>query len=187
MKLIFALGNPEKRYDSTRHNVGYWLADFYAAESGSTWTEKSKFKAIVTEQGSGDEKVVIAKPTTYYNNVGESFRALLDFYNLDQSDVLIIADDLALPFGTIRTRIGGSDAGNNGIKSINMHGGAETNRLRIGIGNELKERMNDADFVLSRFSKNEAVVLTREAPAFLEIIAEFIEDNFNPTTHSFEV
>ena len=88
MKLIFALGNPEPKYDDTRHNVGFWLADHFAAKHNVDWIEKTKFKATVAELGIGDEKIIVAKPTTYYNEVGQSMRALTDFYKFAPADTV---------------------------------------------------------------------------------------------------
>ena len=107
MKLLFALGNPEPRSDNTRHNVGFFVADEFARRTGVTFGEKTKFKALIAETTIGGEKVIIAKPTTFYNLVGESYRALADFYKIAPEDTLVIADDLALPFGTMRLREGG--------------------------------------------------------------------------------
>ncbi len=183
MKLIFALGNPEARYDDTRHNSGFAVADRYAAQVSATFLPKAKFKALIAEYVASDQKILIAKPTTYYNNVGESYQAITNFYNIAPKDTLIIADDLALPFGTLRTRVGGSDAGNNGIKSINSRGGETSKRLRIGISNALREQLADADFVLSKFSADEQAELRHKQPQLTHIIEGFIADQFVPTTY----
>lgn len=185
MKLLIGLGNPETRYANTRHNAGFRVLDAYAAERGAVFQTKEKFHAQLAELTLGGEKVILAKPATYYNNSGEAARSLCDFYKLDPSDVLIIHDELALPFGTIRTRLGGSDAGNNGVKSITQHIGADTARIRIGIKNELRERLDDADFVLSHFTKDEDAslheTLVKKAIALIE---DFVAGDFEHTTHS---
>lgn len=183
MKLIFALGNPESRYSDTRHNVGFAVLNSYAEEQGATWQSKDKFKAQITELSAGGEKVILAKPTTYYNLVGESARALMDFYKLSPQDVLVVHDDLALDFGTIRTRIGGSGGGSNGIKSINTHGGETTFRLRIGIANDLSEQLAGADFVLSTFSSSESKQLPDIKKKVAEIIDDFVANKLEMTTH----
>src|SRR5690606_14619185 len=110
----------------TRHNIGYMAGNTFAKEQKVTFAEKPKFRAYIAEATIENEKVLLVKPTTFYNNVGESARALIDFYKLTPSeDFLVIHDDLALPFGTIRVRKKGSDAGNNGIKSLNAHTGSD--------------------------------------------------------------
>lgn len=183
MKLIIGLGNPESRYKYTRHNVGFFVLDSYAAEQGSTFQLKGKFKAEIAELTIDGEKVILAKPTTYYNHVGEAGQAITDFYKIDPSDILIVHDELALPFGTIRTRIGGSDAGNNGIKSLNQYLGSDTARIRIGIYNDLRDRIDDADFVLSHFTKEEQSTLEDLQPKIQVLVDSFIRGTFETTTH----
>ncbi len=185
MKLIFTQGNPGQDYAPTRHNVGFMLGDALAEQANTSFKLQAKFFAEIAEYSNEGEKIIIAKPTTFYNETGRSFAAIKQFYKLEESDILIIHDELALPFGTLRSRIGGSDAGNNGIKSINAHGGEKTARLRVGVGNELRARMGDTDFVLGRFSKDErATLVATVIPKSLELIADFTSDNFTHTTHA---
>lgn len=185
MKLIIGLGNPEERYTNTRHNVGFRVLTAYAESRGSEFQLRDKFKACVAELTIHSEKIILAKPTTYYNNVGEAGRAIADFYKIDPGDILVIHDELALPFGTIRTRIGGSDAGNNGIKSINQHIGTETARIRIGIYNELRDRMDDAQFVLSNFTSSERESLEQTLLTKTHVLMDsFVTGTFENTTHS---
>jgi len=184
VKLILGLGNPETRYDRTRHNVGFAMLDAYATEKGTEFQNKDKFRAHIAELTVEDEKVILAKPTTYYNNTGEAGRLIADFYKIETTDILIIHDELALPFGTIRTRLGGSDAGNNGIKSMNQHLGPDTARIRIGVYNDLRDRIDDADFVLSNFTKDESMALSDLSSKVLAIIDDFINGLFEHTTHA---
>lgn len=185
MKLIFMQGNPGEKFQATRHNVGFLLADAIAQKHDASFKDTSKFSAQIAEFSVGAEKVIIAKPDTFYNETGRSFTALKQFYKFENSDVLIVHDELALQFGTIRSRVGGSDAGNNGVKSINAHGGADTYRLRIGISNELRVRMDDTDFVLGKFSKSEIESLTDKIfPKCLEGIEYFIAGNHQVTSHT---
>ena len=179
MKLIFALGNPESKYDGTRHNVGFFVADQIALEQELKWQVKTKFKANVAE---GDDYIV-AKPTTYYNLVGESARAIADFYKISPEDILIIHDDMALPVGTLRTRVGGSPAGNNGIKSLTQHLGDNTARLRIGTWNELADQMDAAAFVLSKLNAKDSEAIIASLPQISQIVQSFLADNFELTTH----
>ncbi len=185
MKLIVGIGNPELRFADTRHNTGFALVDSYAADKGVVFKHSVKFKADIAELSSGDEKVLLVKPTTYYNLVGESVRAICDFYKLQADDVLVIHDELALPFGTIRTRQGGSDAGNNGVKSLNQHVGATTQRLRIGIWNNLRDKMNDADFVLAKFTPTERKQFTTIATTASSHVDDFVSGKL--TQHTLRV
>ena len=183
MKLIVGLGNPEEKYRFTRHNIGFWSLSQYGENRGVQFQLKSKFKACVAEFTHGSEKVIMAKPTTYYNLSGEAVRALADFYKIPPHDILIIHDELMLPFGTLRTRQGGSDAGKNGIKSINDHIGPDTARLRIGVYNDLRDRIDDADFVLANFSKSESEQLDALQVKITSVIDSFLDGTFDPTTH----
>lgn len=175
MKLIFAQGNPEPDYSHSRHNVGFIALNTLAAELGSKWINKPKFHALTAEVSVGKEKALLVKPTSYYNETGVSARKLIDFYKLDPiNDLLVIHDDLALPFGTIRVRQQGSDAGNNGIKSINMHVEQNFMRIRIGTSNELREQMDDASFVLAKFSDDESRQLEKDViPQVIEYAKQF--------------
>lgn len=183
MKLIIGLGNPEERYRRTRHNIGFWMLSRYAKKHDVEFQLRDKFKACIAELTVDGEKVLLAKPTTYYNLVGESVRIISDFYKLPPEDILIIHDDFALPFGTIRTREKGSDAGNNGIKSINAHIGPDTARIRVGIATDLRSHMDDADFVLGRVTSEEQAVLDTLEPVAIRYITDFIRGSFTATTH----
>lgn len=184
MKLIIGLGNPEERYKNTRHNVGFRIVSDYANKQGGEFQFKDKFRACLAELGTGTDKVILAKPTTYYNNVGEAGRLIADFYKIAPEDILLIHDELALPFGTIRTRLGGSDAGNNGIKSMNQHLGTDTARIRVGVYNDLRDRIDDADFVLSNFTKAEDEALGELTKKAAGIIDGFVAGTFQHTTHA---
>ena len=183
MKLILAQGNPGAEYAASRHNVGWIVLDRYAADQGAAFRAMSKFKSDIAEFSVADEKVLLAKPTTFYNLTGEAAQAIASFYKLSPEDTLVIHDELALDFGVIRTRRGGSDAGNNGIKSITAHLGPDTARLRIGITRERPAGMSDADFVLSRLSTDEQAILDQLAPRIADILNAFIKGGFEATTH----
>jgi len=186
MKLIFAQGNPGLEYNKTRHNVGFRILDAYTEQHKLDWTTKAKFLADVAEFTEIGEKVLLVKPTTFYNETGRSARALVDFYKLDPThDVLVIHDDLALPFGTIRVREKGSDAGNNGIKSLNAHLGETYTRLRIGTWNELRDKMGDIDFVLAKFSSSEIKRLQDDIiPHAITLIEAFCHGTLETTSHT---
>lgn len=186
MKLIIAQGNPGAQYAHTRHNVGFAVLDALAKKEQATFLKKTKFHADVAEVTIAGEKTLLVKPATFYNETGQAARLLVDFYKLDPArDILVVHDDLALPFGTLRIRDKGSDAGNNGIKSLNAHLGADYMRIRIGIYNELRDRIHDADFVLSGFTKNETDTLNDTlAPKVFELITAFCAESLETTSHS---
>lgn len=182
MKIIFAQGNPGAQYAFTRHNVGFFMLDEFAKKHRAEFVKKTKFHADIAELNLKGEKILLVKPTTFYNETGQSARSLVDFYKIiPATDLLVIHDDLALPFGTLRTREKGSDAGNNGIKSLNSHVGPEYNRLRLGIYSDLRDRMNDADFVLGHLSAHEKNTLPSVYTEVERIIEQFTDGTFVST------
>lgn len=186
MKIIFAQGNPGLQYANTRHNVGFLVLDALAKQHRADFIKKPKFHSDIAEITLAGEKVLLVKPTTFYNETGQAARLITDFYKLSpNADLLTIHDDLALPLGTIRIRDKGSDAGNNGIKSLNSHLGAQYARIRIGIYNELRDRMHDADFVLSNFTKPEADLLRDTiTPKVIELVEQFCAGELQTTSHT---
>mgnify|MGYP001112088363 CR=1 FL=1 len=169
--LIVGLGNIGKEFEGTRHNSGFMAVDTYAKENSfPTWQEKTKFNAFISGDFVAGKKVVLAKPTTLYNLSGESVRALKDFYKLQNKDIIVIHDELDLPFGTVKEKQGGGSAGSNGLKSIISHIGEDFKRIRIGIKNDLLEKMDAADFVLAKFSSAEKKQLDQIIKTALEKI-----------------
>jgi len=184
MKLILGQGNPGIDYAATRHNIGFMALTFYSQKYHLEFQNKSKFHAYIAEVTIDNEKILLAKPTTFYNETGRTAQAIADFYKIPSKNILVIHDELALPFGTIRTREKGSDAGNNGIKSLNAHLGEEYARVRIGIQNDLTERIGAHDFVLAKFTSDESIKLPSDIfPKITEIIDDFISGNHTSTSH----
>ena len=185
MKIILGQGNPGKEYENTRHNIGFMILDEFAKNHNLTWQNKPKWKAEITEFNYGNEKIILVKPTCFYNLTGETLRMIGNFYNVDfKNDVLIIHDDLDLDFGVIRTRTEGSDAGNNGLKSIIANIGKEFKRVKIGTKNPKKELINSANFVLSKFNAEESANLPKIKEIVIQFINNFLEDNFENTKKS---
>lgn len=182
MKLIVGLGNPEEKYLATRHNIGWRMVDALVERGGGSFTAKRKFKGLLAELHIDHHKVLVLKPTTYYNLSGEAVQAVAKFYAIAAEDVLLIHDELALPYGTVRARIGGSDAGNNGVKSINQLFNPGTARLRVGIWNDMRAHIPDADFVLSKLSSDEEKAFPELQASVLNIVDSFAAGNFQPRT-----
>ena len=150
--LICGLGNPGEEYVFTRHNAGFLFLD-YLCQMQKTKLNKLKFKSIYGETVIDGKRVVIMKPQTYMNLSGEAVRAAMDFYKLTPSDLIVISDDLTLPFGKIRIRRKGSHGGQNGLKSIIEHiGSDEFRRIKIGIGIP-PDGADYADWVLGNIPK----------------------------------
>lgn len=188
MKLIVGLGNPGTEYAKTRHNLGWISLDRVGEKAAATWTHKPKFTADVAEFNTNGEKVLLAKPTTYYNLSGQAIRKIKDFYHIEDSDILVVHDEMALPVGSLRTRQGGSDAGNNGIKSLVEHIGPDFARLRIGSGALPIENGNaipatdHRDHVLGRPDTREATLLKQLYPKIEQVIMNFASGQFDETT-----
>lgn len=183
MKLIIAQGNPGAQYHDTRHNVGFRMLDTYAVQHDATWSEKPKFHSYMAEFSADNEKILLAKPTTYYNDTGRAARTIADFYKISSLEVLALHDDIALPLGTVRARLQGSDAGNNGIKSLNAHLGQQYARLRIGIWSERANLMDATAFVLGKFTPDETRHLARIQTSVHEVITTFIHGTFEATSY----
>ena len=174
MYAIIGLGNPEKKYDKTRHNIGFDVIDELASQMGVQVNTK-RHKALCGVGQIGSEKVILVKPQTSMNLSGESVRALMDFYKLDPTkDIIVIADDISLPTGKIRIRAKGSAGGHNGLKSIIAHAGTDQfTRIKVGVG------ANQGDLVkhvLGKFSKGEREIVddaVRNAASASEVIVMY--------------
>jgi PTH1 family peptidyl-tRNA hydrolase len=173
--LIIGLGNPGKEYTGSRHNIGFEILDEFAAKNDFPgWQSKRDLKCELTIQNLGENRVILCKPTTFMNNSGEAAQAVQRFYRVYNQNSLAIYDELAIPFGSLRTRMGGSDAGHNGVKSLIQYLGDDFGRLRIGVGSDISKKADASDFVLGKFSKTEQGYLSqiiREANA---LITEYI-------------
>ena len=153
MKLIIGLGNPGKEYENTRHNTGFMVLDRLSEKLNIEMTQ-NKFKGLYGKSKYKGEDVILLKPQTYMNLSGESVRQVMDFFKINQEDILVIYDDLDLQMGTIGIRKSGSAGGHNGMKSIiQCVGSSEFARLRIGIKKE--KEVDTISYVLSKFSKKE--------------------------------
>jgi PTH1 family peptidyl-tRNA hydrolase len=176
--LVVGLGNIGREYDGTRHNVGFACVDDFAEKNNfDPWIQKKDLKATFTSTTMGDSRVIIIKPTTLMNLSGQAVQATMAFYKIVPARVIVVHDELDIPFGQIRTRLGGSSAGHNGIKSVTSQIGEEYGRIRVGIGPKTPERIDSADFVLGRFNSEQMEhmpALTREVSA---ILSEYIFSN----------
>ncbi len=150
MYLIVGLGNIGEKYQLTRHNVGFLVIDEITKSLTTSNITKSNFKAEVLKSG----YTLFVKPNTYMNHSGESVIAIKDYYKIDIGNIIVIHDDLDLPFGTVKFKIGGGHGGHNGLKSIDSYIGKEYIRIRVGIGKPLS-KVDVSNYVLSNFSKEE--------------------------------
>lgn len=177
MKLIVGIGNPGKEYDNTRHNVGFMaldsIADHYNVEFNET-----KFKSVYTSIRVNNEKVILMKPQTYVNLSGSAVVSMMNYFNINKEDILVIYDDLALPTGKLRVRFKGSGGGHNGIKNIiDYLKTQEFKRVRIGISNN--KLFDQVDYVLGRFSKEDMSTLENTFKKLRELPEDFVNEPFS--------
>jgi PTH1 family peptidyl-tRNA hydrolase len=174
MKLIVGLGNPGKKYDQTRHNIGFEviqaLAQRYAAAPG-----RLKFEGQIQEGLVGTEKILLLMPHTFMNLSGRCVKQVLDFYKLPEADLLLICDDFHLPLGTLRLRPSGSDGGQKGLAdTIRQLGTDQFARLRMGIG-PVPEQWDTADFVLGKFGTPERKTVDEQIKRACEAVVIWVE------------
>jgi peptidyl-tRNA hydrolase, PTH1 family len=169
VKLVVGLGNPGNQYAETRHNVGWMVLDRIADQAGKSGRGRDRDASSVVEIRTGGLELVLAKPQTYMNDSGRAVRRLLQSYHVPLVDLLVVADDFALPFGKLRFREAGTHGGHNGLRSIIAELNSEKySRLRVGIG---EPGRGAVDHVLSRFSTDERARL----PILLDASAEAVE------------
>jgi PTH1 family peptidyl-tRNA hydrolase len=156
LKIVVGLGNPGRRYQGTRHNVGYDVIDVLA-ESVSAGQFQGRFQAQVAELREGSCKVLLVKPETFMNLSGQSVRQFMDFYQVQPADLLVVCDDINLPLGKLRVRARGTHGGHNGLRDIQNHlGTTEYPRLRIGVDAPDEDAV---EHVLGRFRPSEKAVM----------------------------
>jgi PTH1 family peptidyl-tRNA hydrolase len=153
MKLIVGLGNPGRKYQGTRHNVGFDVLNELSRRHGSGG-RKTKFQGELQDAELEGQRAILLWPQTYMNLSGTSVGQTRSFYGVAEHDLLVVCDDFNLPLAKLRFRSGGTSGGNNGLADVIRVVGTEFSRLRVGVG-PLPERFNAADFVLSRFGKHE--------------------------------
>ena len=155
MQILVGQGNPDPKFQRNRHNLGFMLVDAIATEYGfGPW--RSKFQSQVCEGRVGGEKVLLMKPETYYNETGRAAQAAIKFYKLGAEDVTVFHDEIDLAPGRMRMKRGGGHSGNNGIRSMMAHVGADIRRVRLGVGHP-GDKSRVMPFVLSDFSKADEV------------------------------
>ena len=176
MKLIVGLGNPDKKYDKTRHNVGFMVMDRIAEDCGvSISTTKLKGKFVKFKYHGED--VILLKPMTYMNLSGESVIQVMNYFKIDVEDLLVIYDDLDMPVGKLRLRESGSAGGHNGVKNIIAHVGTQRfKRIRVGI--DKNPRIDTIDYVLGRFTKEEQPLIEEGIERAMKAVKLYLEKGF---------
>jgi PTH1 family peptidyl-tRNA hydrolase len=153
-RLIVGLGNVGLKYEKTRHNAGFMILEALAEKVKIKFKEESRFKGKIAVGIIENDPVILLKPSTYINLSGQSVQKICDFYKIQTQDVLVVTDDIALPFGQLRIKNSGSSGGHNGLLSIQMSlNSTNFPRLRVGVGDRVIGPLED--YVLSRFTEEE--------------------------------
>ena len=182
MKLVVGLGNPGSRYERTRHNVGFGVVERLAERHGVAVKDK-RFNARIGRGQIVGEQVLLARPQTWMNLSGDSVGPMKGYYKLTREEIIVVHDDLDLPFGVVRIKAGGGHGGHNGLRDlVKKTGGAEFNRVRIGIGRP-DGPMDPADYVLARWSAEQASVVPdlvdRAADCVEAVLRDGVKDAMN--------
>jgi len=182
--LLIGLGNPGREYADTRHNFGFMLVDRLAVRLNARGM-KVQSKAIVTNASYEERKLILAKPQTYMNLSGQSVQGLVHFYKLPMNNVMILSDDLDIPFGTIRIRASGGPGGQRGLSSIlERLGTKEVPRLRLGIGRP-PGRMDASNYVLQNFSRSDMQAISEILDRAAEAVLAFVSHGLNKAMNEF--
>jgi PTH1 family peptidyl-tRNA hydrolase len=174
MKLLVGLGNPGREYEDTRHNVGFWILEAVRREFGlPAWGNKCK--GLVSKGKVGSHEVVLLMPQTFMNLSGESVQAAASFYKINLNDILVVHDELDLGVAVLRQKVGGGDAGHNGLKSITAHMGGGYGRLRVGIGRPVHQAQV-SDYVLHAFGADEVELVEKRVAQVAKAMPEILEN-----------
>ena len=175
MKVIAGLGNPGAQYANTPHSIGFEVVDAIAREMGAEWKASASFKGELATGMFAGQKVLLLKPMTYMNLSGDSVAPVVRYHNATPADLLVISDDIDLPVGRIRVRVGGSAGGHNGLKSIIERVGTPAfTRLRVGVGRDAHDRSEVIGHVLGKFDPATRAVMDQVVPATVKAAAAII-------------
>jgi PTH1 family peptidyl-tRNA hydrolase len=187
MLLFVGLGNPTPNSENNRHNVGFKIIDSINKKFGLS-KQKPKFKGLLTTGTIAEKKVYAIKPLTFMNNSGVCIRELLEYFKIEAENVVVFHDDLDVEFGKIKAKFGGSNAGHNGIASIDKFIGKDYSRVRVGIGKPKKD-IEISDYVLQNFEDeeiNKLELLTNNIINSISILIEKKLDLFSSTVNNKE-
>ena len=185
MLLFVGLGNPTPNSENNRHNIGFKIIDSINKEFNLS-KQKPKFKGLLTTGNINNKKVYAIKPLTFMNNSGICIRELIEYFKIEAQDIIVFHDDLDVEFGKIKAKFGGSDAGHNGVASIDKFIGKDYSRIRIGIGKP-KNNIEVSDYVLQNFDEDETLEVEKISKNILDSISILVEkklDLFSSTVNN---
>ena len=185
MLLLVGLGNPTPDSENNRHNIGFKIIDTINKKFGLS-KQKPKFKGLLTTGNIADKKIYAIKPLTFMNNSGICIRELIEYFKINSEDVIVFHDDLDIDFTKIKAKFAGSDAGHNGIASIDKFIGKDYSRVRIGIGKP-KGQIEVSDYVLQNFDEDESIGIEKISKHITDSISFLVEkklDLFSSTVNN---
>ena len=177
MLLFVGLGNPTPNSENNRHNIGFKIIDSINKEFNLS-KQKPKFKGLLTTGNINNKKVYAIKPLTFMNNSGICIRELIEYFKIEAQDIIVFHDDLDVEFGKIKAKFGGSNAGHNGIASIDKFIGKDYSRVRIGIGKP-KNNIEVSDYVLQNFDEDETLEVEKISKNILDSISILVDKNLD--------
>ena len=186
MYVVVGLGNPGKDYTNTRHNIGFNTVDLISKRNNIN-LNKIKFNSVYGEGNIGGEKILLVKPQTYMNNSGTSVRDISQYYKIPIENIIVIVDDIDIDFSSVKVRAKGSAGSHNGLKSIINHVQKDDfPRVKVGIGKKYPNQ-DLADFVLSRFSKDEQADIDISIVTAAEAVESIIKDGIDCAMNKYNI
>jgi PTH1 family peptidyl-tRNA hydrolase len=182
IRMIVGLGNPGPEYDDTRHNAGFWLADLLAQRHGGSFRPERKFAAELATSRVGEADVLLLKPQTFMNRSGQAVQAAAAYLKIAPEQILVAHDDLDLPPGTARLKLGGGHGGHNGLRDLIAHMGPGFWRLRLGIGHP-GDRAEVIDYVLRRPAREEETLIREAVAEAADVIPIMLGRGEQPAMH----
>lgn len=183
IKLIVGLGNPGGQYESTRHNAGFWFIDELVRQHNCHLKSESRFHGEVSKLHLGSRDCLLLKPTTFMNRSGQSVSSLAKYYQIPASGILVVHDELDLAPGTVRFKLGGGHAGNNGLRDIiSALGTKDFYRVRVGIGHP-GHRSDVSDYVLSRPSRDDADLINNKLDDVIAALPKILAGEYQQVMH----
>ena len=176
--IIAGLGNPDDKYERTLHNAGFWFVDTLARKYGGDFRYEKKFDADICKIKIDGNDLWLAKPQSFMNLSGGPIRGLLDYYRLDAANLLVAHDEIDLPPGTVRLKLGGGHGGHNGIRDVMQHCGRDFMRLRLGVGHPgVKSKVTS--YVLKKGSADVEVAVEKNIDDAVAVLPILIKDGLN--------
>ena len=174
LRIIVGLGNPGPEHQFTRHNAGFWFVDVLARRHGGEFRDYRKYSGETARVSVSGQEIVLLKPTTYMNRSGLAVRQLSDFFKVPPQEILVAHDDLDIPVGTVKLKQGGGHAGNNGVRDVIAHIGADFWRMRLGVGHP-GTKTEVIDYVLTRAPRHEEELILESVATAADALPLLLE------------